>query len=577
MSTRFFVTSHIATVSLVIVAIVTPLELSGQRPLNLGFERRSVDGNARPWGWSATRVPSTIEIHLDESVSREGRRSLRVARPSTGESDSHDVLRLHIPPHFAWGHEVVVQGWVRSANADGGGRLRLEVWEPGEVVAADSTGWLTGTTDWTPYELRVAVDSSAMYVVIIPEFRGSGTIWFDDLAMEVNGQSYEAVPVAPTPTKADVAWLARQTTTIATVDVSAGPAQDYSDLASFAALVGDARIIALGEDTHGTSEFFRAKHRLTRFLVEQLGARVFAVEANQLAVRRINDYVFGAPGDPREVMRAMFRVWNTEEMLEMIEWMRQHNLERPEQRVQFVGYDMQDPSLPIDSIAAFLMRMDATLGDRVRPLYEDYREAWRTGPYPFGSDSVRTRWKQGADSAWEVLNRHREEWLASASSAADTADVDWVLQNANVVRQAALSAVTFRLADRDSAMAVNIEWILARQPSDTRVIVWAHNAHVARGTDPRGGFYQGGSMGGFLSKAFGDDLRVVGLVSYDGQYSATASFIDRREVAVDAVSGPVGTIEHALHQILNSAGISIFHRTELESFNLGICHNWDPL
>ncbi len=98
-------------------------------------------------------------------------------------------------------------------------------------------------------------------------------------------------------------------------------------------------------------------------------------------------------------------------------------------------------------------------------------------------------------------------------------------------------------------MAVNIEWILARQPANTRVVVWAHNAHVARGTDPERSFYQGASMGGRLSRTLGEDLRVFGLVSYDGQYSATASFLDRREVAVDAVPAPVGTVEHALHKI----------------------------
>jgi erythromycin esterase len=528
--------------------------LVAQRPLNLGFEKSSVDGDRRPWGWSATRLPSSIELRLDDSVRREGARSLRIAR-AVGErdSDARDVLRLHIPPRFAWGHTVTLQGWGRSADADGG-RIRLETWERGRVVAVDSAAWLSGDADWTAFEISLRVDSSAMYVVIIPEFRGGGTVWFDDLTIEVAGQRYDAVPVASTPTTADVAWLSRHTTRLETVDVSAEFRQDFSDLKSFSALAGDARIIALGEDTHGTSEFFRAKYRLTRYLVEELGVRVFAVEANQLAVRQINDYVAGTPGDVRDVMRVMFRVWNTEEMQDMIEWMRRHNAEHPEQLVEFVGYDMQDPSLPIDSIDAFLTRVNPALGDRVRPLYASYREAWRQGQYPFGPDSVRNSWKRGADSAWGTLTRHRDEWLASATSAADTVNVDWVLQNANVVRQAALSAVTFRLADRDSSMAANIEWILARQPPNTRVVVWAHNAHVARGTDPEQSFYQGGSMGGFLGRRFGADLFVVGLVSYEGQYRATASFADHTEVAVNAVPGPVGTVEHALHQIAVERG-----------------------
>ncbi len=521
------------------------------RPLNLGFERLSVDGDARPWGWSATRIPSDIELRLDSTIYWEGTRSLRVSRSTPGtDSAAPDILRLHVPPRFAWGREVTLRGWVRCADAAGGGRLRLEVWRPGEVIASDSSAmWLEGSVPWTPYELSVSVDSSAMYVVVIPEFRGSGPVWFDDLQIEVDGRRYDTVPVAATPSDSDVAWLAQHTRTIETVDVARESEPSYADLGPFAELVGDARVVALGEDTHGTSEFFRAKHRLTRFMVEQMGVRVFAIEANQLAVRPINDYVLGAAHDVRDVMRAMFRVWNTEEMLEMIEWMRQHNAAHPDQVVHFVGYDMQDPSLPIDSVNAFLARVDPVLQGQVRPLYEEYREAWRSAPYPFAADSVRASWKRGADSAWSLVARKVDSWLATAATVADTAEVEWVVQNADVVRQAALSAVTYRLPDRDSSMAVNIEWILSRYPEGTRVVVWAHNAHVARGTDPESSFYQGGSMGGFLDAILGDDLRVIGLVSYDGQYTATASLNDRREVTVDAFPAPVGTVEHALHRI----------------------------
>jgi len=526
------------------------------RPLNLGFERLGVDGDVRPWGWSAVRIPAAVNVHLDSTIYWEGKRSLRVTRDTSGaDSSAYDILRLYIPARFAWGSEVTLRGWVRSAGASGGGRLRLEVWRPGEVVAADSSGvWLQGSLPWTPSELSVSVDSSAMYVVVIPEYRGTGTIWFDDLEITANGIRFDAVPVAGTPSDADVAWLARHTTTIETVDASPDADPNYDDLAPFAEFVGDARVVALGEDTHGTSEFFRAKHRLLQFMVERMGASVFAIEANQLAVRPINEYVLGAPYDVRDVMRAMFRVWNTEEMLELIEWMRQHNAAHPDQVVQFVGYDMQDPSLPIDSVISFLARTDPTLEHQVRPLYEDYREAWRSSPYPVASDSVRASWKHGADSAWAMVTRVVDTWLAVATSSTDTMDVEWAVQNANVIRQAALSAVTFRLADRDSAMAVNLEWILQRYPANSRVVVWAHNAHVARGTDPERSFYQGGSMGGHLGRLLGDDLRVVGLVSYDGQYTAAASFSDPREVTVDAFAAPVGTLEHALHRIAEERG-----------------------
>jgi erythromycin esterase len=546
----------------VVASSLVPCFADAQRPLNLDFERLSVDGALRPWGWSPLRRSADVDVRLDDDVRHAGERSLRVSRDE-GESVStaalERIVRLHIPPRFAWGRRVRVQGWIRPEHAEGGGRVTLETWAPGVVLVADTSApWLEGTRAWTPFELSIPVDSVAMYVVITIEFRGRGTVWYDDLTVETGGHAYEAVPVASEPSRADIAWLARHTDVLRTVDAPKGsePTND-DDLAAFAHLVGDARVIALGEDTHGTSEFFRVKHRLTRFMVEQLDARVFAIEANQLAVTRINEYVHGGPGDPRDAMRAMFRVWNTEEMLEMIEWMRLHNARHPDRTVDFVGFDMQDPSLPIDSVVAFLDRTDPPLRRRIAAWYEDYREAWRRTAYPSGPDSVRTLWKLHADSAWWAVSGRREAWLGRAGSAADSTEIDWVVQHANVVRQAALSALTLRLPDRDSAMAANIEWILERVSPTSRLVVWAHNAHVARGTDPEVSFYGGGSMGGFLSTALGDHLRVFGLVSYDGHYSATASFLDRREVAAVAFPAPLGTVEEVLHRIARERGTEV--------------------
>ena len=77
----------------------------------------------------------------------------------------------------------------------------------------------------------------------------------------------------------------------------------FADLQPLKAVIGDARIVALGEGTHGTREFFRMKHRLTEFLAAEMGFTLFAIEANMPEAYRINEYVLTGKGDPKELLR----------------------------------------------------------------------------------------------------------------------------------------------------------------------------------------------------------------------------------------------------------------------------------
>ena len=106
------------------------------------------------------------------------------------------------------------------------------------------------------------------------------------------------------------------------------PGQGFRDMQPFKEIVGEARIAALGEATHGTREFFQPRHRMLEFLVEEMGFRVFAMEANWTEALRVNDYVLRGEGDAAKVLAGLyFWVWNTEEVLAMIEWMRSYNLD----------------------------------------------------------------------------------------------------------------------------------------------------------------------------------------------------------------------------------------------------------
>lgn len=541
-------------------------ELAAQIPLNLGFERPSVEGFRRPWGWTPVGGADGAEFVLDSLVRRSGQRSLRIDRPAARSRGEHpvtgDVLRYWIPPRFAWGRRVRLTAWARAEALDGSPRLVLEAWGNG-VLASDTasfggveTGIGSGEADggWTRLELSISVDSTAHSVIVTVGLLGVGTAWFDDLAVEAGGRPWTTVPAADPPGEATLDWLAERSSAFSSVDARAPATDEFADLAPFGRIVGEARIVALGEATHGTSEFFRTKHRLLAYLVEHAGFRLFAIEANQLAVEPINEYVRGGRGDVRTLMRELFRVWNTEEMRDLIEWMRAYNTRNPGEMVEFVGFDMQDPRAPMDSVSAFLDRVEPTLRDWVDGRYAAYRDAWREAYYPQAPVDTRQLWYANAQAVYERISEHRDRWMTSAGDRADSSRTDWVVQNANVVRQAALGALTMSFATRDSAMAENIRWALDRRSGGTRVVVWAHDGHISRAEHPWANYWGGGSMGGELSRHFGDAYRAFGLLTYRGKYSGA---LGAQIVDTPLFPAPEGSLEHALHRVGRRLGSSL--------------------
>jgi erythromycin esterase-like protein len=149
-------------------------------------------------------------------------------------------------------------------------------------------------------------------------------------------------------------WVRSTAIRLQTVEAGHG----FADLQPLKRVVGDARIVALGEATHGSREFFQLKHRLLEFLATEMGFTIFSIEANLPEAYRLNDYVLNGVGDPRQLLRGMyFWTWDTEEVLDMILWMRAFNASG-RGRVQFTGFDMQTPIVAMEIVRGFVARYD---------------------------------------------------------------------------------------------------------------------------------------------------------------------------------------------------------------------------
>ena len=152
-----------------------------------------------------------------------------------------------------------------------------------------------------------------------------------------------------------VEWIRTHAVRLTTPEAGHG----FADLQRLKPVIGNARIVSLGEATHGSREFFQLKHRMLEFLATEMGFTIFTIEANMPEAYRLNDYVLNGTGDPAQLLRGMyFWTWDTEEVLDMIRWMRTFN-QSGKGRVEFTGFDMQTPAVAQDIVRQFIGRYDA--------------------------------------------------------------------------------------------------------------------------------------------------------------------------------------------------------------------------
>jgi erythromycin esterase-like protein len=178
--------------------------------------------------------------------------------------------------------------------------------------------------------------------------------------------------------RAAIEWIRHNAIPIQTVEAGHG----FADLQPLDKVIGNARVVELGEATHGTREFFQLKHRLIEYLATQKGFTIFSIEANMPEAYRLNDYVLHGNGDPKQLLKGMyFWTWDTQEVLDMILWMREFNASG-KGRIEFTGFDMQTPTLPLETVRKFLSHQDpAYFSATLDPLYSEVQrsESTQTG------------------------------------------------------------------------------------------------------------------------------------------------------------------------------------------------------
>lgn len=257
-------------------------------------------------------------------------------------------------------------------------------------------------------------------------------------------------------------------------------------------ITAGARVIALGDATHGTHETYAAWLRLIPELVEKQGFRMLAVEGPYAQYAELDAWLLTGQGDPGALLRNdPYWFWNTQETLDLLLWARGRNAAGLTPPIRISGVDSTEPVPAAARVVATLRGIDRELAD--------FAEA-RYACLP----------RSCSDEILDVRPRIETRRSLFATSG----DFEETLHAARVVEQGVVIHQGDFVAERDAILAENLLWLAGRG----KVLAWGHNEHWNRVDYQLGTARTYRSAGAELHRVLGSTYFVLGAVVYDGDY-----------------------------------------------------------
>ncbi|KFC19567.1 hypothetical protein IO90_09800 [Chryseobacterium sp. FH1] len=306
--------------------------------------------------------------------------------------------------------------------------------------------------------------------------------------------------------------------------------QGNDDLEILNGLVGNSKVVALGEVTHGSSEIYQLKDRMYRYLAQNKGYDIFSLEAAMPEAYNINQYVINGEGDPKALLKGMyFWIWQTEEMLSIVNWMKEFNSQN-QNKIQFLGFDMQFyqgafanlkkdfskyqfPESDVNELSALLIEIHT-----------------KTREKKSGHTLVSKKQKEKIDVLLNNTKRLAEKIPAGI-------DRKWFLQNIRIIEQYLAKSYS----TRDKLMAENVMWIAENYPN-SKIVVSAHNGHINNRKN---------EMGSFLKDGLKNDYTTFGFAFYEGTYTALSNTLKKESLRTPQIAQTAvpGTVEYLLNSL----------------------------
>ena len=301
---------------------------------------------------------------------------------------------------------------------------------------------------------------------------------------------------------------------------------------------GDRRVVLLGEASHGTAEFYRARALITQRLIEKHGFNIVAVEADWPDAAAVDRYVRHRPAVAHAeppFRRFPTWMWRNTEVEAFTEWLRTHNETLPaERRAGFFGLDMYNLSGSIAAVLDYLSRVDPEAARIARERY-GCLTPWQKDPAVYGRAVLSRQYQKCEEEVVAQLRDLLSRQLDYARE--DGAQFLDAAQNARLVAAAERyyrvmyygSAQSWNL--RDTHMFETLTNILDAQGPQAKAVVWAHNSHIgnAAATD-MGRVRDEVNIGQLCRERYGEAAALIGFGTHSGTVAAASDWDEPMEI-----------------------------------------------
>lgn len=298
----------------------------------------------------------------------------------------------------------------------------------------------------------------------------------------------------------------------------ADPNLPQEDLKPLRRVLEGASVVALGENVHTVGGFYRMKHRVFRFLVEEMNFRAFAFETTWARAEQVETYLDSCRTTPvmtaDQARNGLYAVWQSVETRDLLQWMCDWNQAHPGDPVTLFGFDVQQPQVDGPALIAFLERIGVAPGT---PLLEDIRVCDGVVEISF-PDPVSDEDFQTCLAALDEVERLFDEERRNIIRQTSKEDFEWAKIRLVGVRGWEEAVYDLegdpirRFEARDKAMAYVFEHIRKLKVGNARTAVWGHNAHIVHHETEVNGYT---GMGTWLKERFGHKYAVVALTALE--------------------------------------------------------------
>lgn len=314
------------------------------------------------------------------------------------------------------------------------------------------------------------------------------------------------------------------------IRTSAEPLPDIDDdkFGAFFDRFADARVVCLGEASHGTSEFYRARAAITKRLVAHHGFTIVAAEADWPDAATVDRYIRHRQpreGEQRSFERFPTWMWRNREFDQLIRWMRRHNHGRDyADMAGFYGLDLYNMSMSMRAVIDFLAKEDPEAGEIAKARY-GCLDPWADEPQRYGAMALYEGYARCESGVTEMLmdlmkrdfdclSEECDEWLDAAANAR-------VVKNAEAYYRVMYQGAAESWNLRDTHMFETLVQILDAKGPRSKAVVWAHSSHIGNAAFTEMGQVRGElNIGQLVKERFDGQARLIGFGTHTGTVAA---------------------------------------------------------